>query len=337
MTDTATAAPAAAAPAAAAGSPTHVTPAQSTGYQPATPAVQPAVAEPAAKVTENAGNAQPAVETKAAEPAAKPADAPAADPAKAADPAAAPATDLVLPDEYKDKPWAAKIKTQDDLYKQIENLTTLVGKKAVVPNLKEATPEEREAFYSQLRGKDAAEYPMPTGTSVPIPDDTQPAVAKMFMDNGISPVQAEGFLKEYLGLREKQIAEFYNPEGFKKSMETAFGADWEKTTGQVRNTIKGMMSPEDAKALDTIPNNLLGVVYRTLGNVVKAYGIKETDSAHFASTGKAAPTDMNSVRQGLRDQLNSLSMRPHTSAEQQSIIDQLNATYTNDPRLTQGA
>lgn len=335
MADTSIAAPAAAAPAAAAGAPTHVSAAQSTGYQPVTPSAQPAVAEPAAKPVETPAIQQPMVETKPADPAAaKPAEsvAPVVDPAKPTDPTA---PEFKLPDEYKDKPWASKIKTQDDLYKQIDTLTGLVGKKAVVPNLKDATPEEREAFYSQLRGKDAAEYPMPTNTTVPIPDDTQPAVAKMFMDNGISPVQAEGFLKEYMGLREKQIAQFYDPEGFKASMQTAFGADWEKTTGQVRNTIKGMMSPEDAKALDGIPNNMLGVVYRTLGNVVKAYGIKETDSAHFASTGKAAPTDVNSMRQGLRDQLTALTMRPHTSAEQQGIIDQLNATYTNDPRLQQ--
>lgn len=334
MTETATAAPAAAAPAAAAGSPTHVSTAQSTGYQPTTPAAQPASAEAKPADAPNPAIAQPAGEKPADAAAAKPAEAaaPAAEPAKAADAAAA---ELKLPDEHKEKPWASKIKTQDDLYKQIDNLTALVGKKAVVPNLKEATPEEREAFYSQLRGKDAAEYVIPVNPAFPTPADTQPVVAKLFMDNGVSPTQADAIIKGYQELGAKQLAAQYDPEGFKTSMTTAFGADWEKTTGQVRNTIKGMMNADDAKALDTIPNNLLGVVYRTLGNVVKAYGIKETDSAHFASTGKAAPTDMNSVRQGLRDKLNSLSMRPHTSAEQQSIIDELNATYTHDPRLQQ--
>ena len=262
---------------------------------------------------------------------ANPADPAAAKPADPASP------EFKLPDAYKDKPWASKVKSLDDLYKQIDTLDALKGKKTIVPNLKDATPEEREAFYAQLRGKDASEYVIPTTTSVPIPDDTQPAVAKMFMDNGISPVQAEGFIKEYLGLREKQIASYYEPEGFKKSMETAFGPEWEKLTGQVRNTIKGMMNADDQKALDSIPNHLLGVVYRTLGNTIKAYGVKETDTAHFGAGGKAAPTDLASQRQSIRDQMTALSSRPHTAQEQQALSEALAKTYENDPRLQQQA
>jgi len=30
--------------------------------------------------------------------------------------------DFKVPDAYKDKPWANKIKTEEDLYKQIDNL-----------------------------------------------------------------------------------------------------------------------------------------------------------------------------------------------------------------------
>lgn len=324
MTDTPAAAPAAPAAAApAAGStPTHAIAAPSAGYTPQNPA-------PAADPAKPADQA-----------AAKPADpaAPAAaDPAKPADPAAAkPAEgEFKLPDEYKDKSWAAKIKTQDDLYKQLDNLTAAVGKKTVVPNLKDATPEEREAFYSQLRGKDASEYPIPDNKAFPTPPETQGVVAKLFMDNGVSPVQAEAIIKGYQELGAKQLAAQFEPEGFKTSMKTAFGDDWENVTGQVRNTIKGMMNADDQKALDSIPNHLLGVVYRTLGNTIKAFGVKETDTAHFGPGGKAAPSDIASVRQGLRDQLAALSMRPHTEMEKQAIIDQITKSYENDPRLKQ--
>lgn len=323
--------PAAAAP--AAGASTHVSQTQPTGYQPASPLAQPTGAEIKPIDAQN-----PALQQPTGEKVADPAN-PVVDPNKPADPGAA---EFKLPDEYKDKPWAAKVKSQDDLYKQIDNLTTLVGKKNVVPNLKDASPEEREAFYAQLRGKDASEYPMPENKGVPIPADTQPAVAKLFMENGISPAQAEPFLKGYLELREKQIAEFYNPEVFKTTMETAFGKDWETTAGAVRKTISTMMNPEDQKALDSIPNNLLGVVYRTLGNTInsvnetlKKYGATETFAHLQAPNGKVAATDLNAHRQGLRDQLAALSMRPHTTVEQQGIIDQLNKTYENDPRLQQ--
>lgn len=309
--------------AAPAGTATHVSQAPTIDYQSTTPKADAPAAQPAAAPQEP--NAEPA---KAAEAIVEPAKV--EEPAKPTD-----APEFKLPDEYKDKAWASKIKSQDDLYKQIDNLQTLVGKKTVIPNLKDASPEEREAFYSQLRGKDATEYPIPDNPAFPTLPEAVETIPKLFMDNGVSPTQAEAIIKGYQEFGAKMVAKQYDPEEYKASMQTAFGNEWEKVTGQVRNTIKGMMNADDQKALDTIPNHLLGVVYRTLGNTVKAYGIKETDAAHFQGSGNAAPTDVASVREGLRNQLNALGMRPHTSQEKDSLIDQINATYKNDPRIQQ--
>lgn len=321
----------------ATGSPTHVTQQQPTDYQTQAPSPAP-VEQPKQPIVQTPEPPEPTAQPSAPDPK-KPAE-PEAEPPKPIEPISK-ADEFKLPDEYKDKAWAAKVKSQDDLYKQIDNLTTLVGKKAVVPNLKDATPEDRETFYAQLRGKDASEYQIPKTTSVPIPEDTQSVIAKLFMDNGISPVQAEPFLKGYLELREKQIASHFEPEAFKSSMLTAFGSDWEKTTGQVRSTITAMMSPEDQKMLDAIPNHLLGTVYRTLGNTIKAvestlkkYGATETFAHLTAPSGGVAPADVNSARQQYRDQLSAMSMRPHTAQEVTEIQNKLAATYMNDPRLT---
>lgn len=259
--------------------------------------------------------------------------------AKAKEPAP---SEFKLPDEYKDKPWAAKVKSLEDVYKQIDTLDTLKGKKSVVPNLKDATAEEREAFYSQLRGKDATEYVIPENPAFPTPPETQAVVAKLFMDNGVSPTQAEAIIKGYQELGATQLAQQFDPEGMKKSMETAFGPEWEKTTGAVRNTIKSMMNEDDQKALDHIPNNILGLVYRTMGNTIKAvnetlakYGAKETFAHLNAPNGGVGPTDMNSQREGWRNELAALSSRPHTYDEQQVIIAKIAKSYENDPRLQQ--
>lgn len=259
---------------------------------------------------------------------------------KAKEPAPA-AEAFKLPDEYKDKSWAAKVKSQDDLYKQLDNLTTLVGKKTVIPNLKDATQDEREAFYSQLRGKDAAEYVIPPHDSFPTPPETQPVVAKLFMDNGVSPTQADAIIKGYQELGAKQLAEQFDPEGMKKSLNTAFGDKWEQTTAGIRNTITTMMSPDDAKALDNIPNNILGVVYRTLGNtinatneVLKKYGAKESFAHLQAPNGQVAQADIGGQRQTWRNELAALSMRPHEAAEKDAIIKKIADSYQNDPRLT---
>ena len=302
-----------------AGSPTFAAPVPQTGYQPATPPAQPAVdpaAQPAAAATDP--NAAPAAPVEPAQAAVDPA-----------------APEFKLPDEYKDKPWASKIKNQDDLYKQIDNLQSLVGKKAVVPNLKEATPEEREAFYAQLRGKDASEYVIPENPDFPASTGMKSFVAKLFMDNGVHPSQAEGVAKGWQEFGAQQIAAQFSPEGMKAAMQESFGDKWESITGNIRNSMKNIASPADNAMLDKIPNAYLGLVYRIVGATAKAYGVKETDSAHFQGPGNTAPVDVNTVRQGLRQQLADLTMRPHTSMEQQAIIDKLNATYTNDPRIQQ--
>jgi hypothetical protein len=163
------------------------------------------------------------------------------------------------------------------------------------------------------------------------------------MDNGVSPVQAENIIKGYQELGAKQLAEQYDGAKFVDSMKTAFGDNWEQTVGSVKNTITAMMSPEDAKQLDSIPNHLLGTVYRTLGNTINAvnetlkkYGATETFAHIKAPNGKVATTDLVSQRAGLREKMTALSMRPHTSDEMQALIKSLDETYTRDPRLTQG-
>lgn len=340
------AAPAPAAPSApSGGQPTHVTKPESAGYQAANPGEpDPAAAKPEAKpdgaamkayLVEKTEDGKTALEGKTdAEIEALYGE------LKTKEASEAPA--FKIPDEHKDKSWSKKVTSQEDLYKQLDNLTALAGKKSIVPNLKDATPEEREAFYSQLRGKDATEYPIPDNPAFPTPAETQPAVAKLFMDNGVNPVQAEAIIKGYQELGAKQVAEQFSDEGFKASMETAFGPEWEKTTGAVFNTIKGMMNEDDQKAINHIPNSILGVVYRTLGNTIKAvdttlqkYGAKETFAHLSAPAGQVAPTDIGSQRQAWRNELASMTMRPHTEAEKKIIIDKISNSYSNDPRLNQ--
>lgn len=245
-----------------------------------------------------------------------------------------PTGDFQLPEEYKDKPWAAKVKSLDDLYKQIDTLDALKGKKSIPPDLAKATPEEREAFYAQLRPASPDEYVFPE-TPLPMPDGMKSAVTDMFMKNGISAVQANEIIKSYNELGRQQTEAMFDPKGFESELEKAFGPDWKGITGNVRNSLKGIMSPEDNTMLDNLPNAYLAVMYRTLGNVVQKYGVKETDQAHFNAPGTAAPTDVNAQRAELRTQMQAMSGRPHTETELNALRQKLADTYKNDPRLQQ--
>jgi|GEM_PF-4786900 len=258
-------------------------------------------------------------------------------PAPNSDPnAPAPATDFKLPDEYKDKPWAAKIKTQDDLYKQLDNLDKLVGKKGIPPDLAKATPEEREAFYAQLRPASVDEYKFPD-TGTPMPPEMKTAVQEMFMKNGISAVQANDIITAYNALGEQQTKAMFDPQQFEQTLESAFGKDWKPVVANIRGNLKGMMSEADQKALDNLPNAYLAVVYRTLGNVAQKFGVKETDGAHFNGPGNAGTVDINAQRDSIRNEMRAMSSRPHTAQELAALRTKLADTYKNDPRIQQGA
>lgn len=346
--DPSAAAAANAAPAAASGQPTHVTKPEGLGYQPMTPGApgEPDPAKPADTTPPDAAGMRAYLADKAKEVSLEgKSDADVAQ--LYADARAKESTvkaEWKLPDDQKEKPWAAKVKSEEDIYKQLDNLTALAGKKSIVPNLSDPnlSKEDKEAFFSQLRGKDATEYPIPENPAFATPAEMQPEVAKLFMENGVHPSQAEAIIKGYQDIGAKQVALQFDPEGFKSSMETAFGADWEKNTGAVRNTIKAMMNEADQKALDHIPNNMLGVVYRTLGNTISAvnetlkkYGAKESFAHLQAPGGQIAQTDVGSQRQTWRNELAALTMRPHTEAEKNTIIDKIAGSYSNDPRLNQ--
>lgn len=243
----------------------------------------------------------------------------------------APPTDFKVPDEYKDKPWASKVKSADDLWKQLANTQELVGKKSVVPDLAKATPEEREAYYAQVRPKDAKEYTFTP--DYPLDPTMEAGVRELLMKNGVSATQGNEIIKGYQQYEQALAAKQFDPEGFDTSMKSTFGDNYKAVEASVRTNLKGLMSPEDFKMMDNLPNAYLGIIYKTLGNVQKAYGVKETDSAHLQSSGGHVPTDITAVRQGLRDQLAKLVLKPHTVTDKQVLIDKINATYQADPRI----
>lgn len=244
-------------------------------------------------------------------------------------------SDFKVPDAYKDKGWAAKVKSLDDLFKQVDELDAMKGKKTIVPDLKTATPEEREAYYAQLRPKDASAYIIPDEINgFPTLPAVKEGVAKMFMEHGISETQGNAVIQAYTAIGKAQLEEQFSPEGMKQSMTTAFGKDWEQVTGKVRNTIKGMMTPEDQAMLDRMPNAYLGVLYRTLGNTVQRFGVKETDAHVNAGTGNAGGgQDINAVRALIRADITKLGYQPHTAELANALRQQLADTYKNDPRI----
>lgn len=264
----------------------------------------------------------------------KPGDSPAPKPGDPPKP-----EDFKVPEKYKDKGWASKVKSMDDVYEQLDTLDSMKGRPAARPDLAKATPEQREAFYAQGRPKDINEYQFTEGADL---DDTvKAAVPQMLSKYGIDAYTGNQIIKDYQEMEKALVAKQFDQEGFNGAMKEHFGDNWEAQTALAQNAIKKVGSEADIKALDKIPNLYAAPIYRIVGNMrqvitnmMKQYGVKETDMAHFMPSGaQPAGGDLKSQQSQLRQQIATNEQKGNFAANGE-LRKKLADSYKNDPRRT---
>lgn len=228
-----------------------------------------------------------------------------------------------VPKEYAEKGWAKKVKTQEDVFKLIDNLDGLAGKKMVVPDFEKSTPEEINTYLATLRGDTKIEdYKFPEGANKEIAGK----IAQMLFDNGTPKAIGNKIIASYSELEKSVVAQRYSKEGMETVLKTSFGDDYQKTAGASANLLAKHLSAEDRKVLEKIPNEHLGLIYRLTNNIIKAYGIKEEVDGS-GGQGGAGAGDVEATRKAIRAEITELSKRSHTAEEKQKLIDKLEATY----------
>lgn len=258
-------------------------------------------------------------------------------PASTSSEGTADSTTFKLPDEYKDKPWASKIKSESDLWKQVENLQALAGKKTIIPDLSKATPEEREAYYAALRPKSVDEYGLAQLTDDFMLPGVKAALADGMLKEGISPVQAKPILEKLAAAsQEAQLAAF-DPKNFAAEAEKVEGLGKGYEPKVVQNALKSVLSPDAyAGIMENIPNANLVQIHRAMKEIIDAYGIKESGSHVEAPLGTQKTVDPEARSKELFNEIVALSKRPHTQEEKQKLIDERNAIFQQRARA-QGA
>ena len=237
-------------------------------------------------------------------------------------------TDFALPDAYKEKSWASKVKNQDDLYKLIDNQEGLIGKKTIHPiDYENASAEEIAAHHSKIAPEDVSAY---TWAEHSMPEITEPMGA-IFKEAGIHPKQAElitSKFDEVIGqLAAGQLASDTSEDGYFKIMEESFGDNFKKEVAFVENNLRQHASDDDKKLFDGVDNNTRAAIDRTVHNILKAYGANESGAQGEGGNGSPAIGDVKETQTNLRQEIRSLSTRPHSADEKQALIDKLNATY----------
>jgi len=192
--------------------------------------------------------------------------------------------------------------------------------------MEKGTPEEINAYLANLRGDTKIEdYVFPEGTNKEITGK----IAKVLFDNGMPKALANKIISGYAGIEKEVVTQRFSKDGMETILKDSFGKDGEdykKTAGETANVLAKHLSEDDRKALEKIPNEHLGLVYRLANNFIKAYGIKE-GAASEAGAGSAGKGNVEETRKAIRAKITELSKRSHTAEEKANLVAQLEATY----------
>lgn len=180
-------------------------------------------------------------------------------------------TEFTIPDDYKDKGWAAKVKSPDDLWKALDGAQALIGKKSVVPDFTSGTPEEIESYLDQLRPATPNDYAFPDGTS----DDLKGLYGNIMHFAGVHPSRVEGVLKQVQEYEAAKIAEMQSPEKFDEMTKQAFGADWQKKRDSALGFLRTALPENEQGVLEAIPNEALLAMYKVAAFAQEKYGASE--------------------------------------------------------------
>lgn len=249
-------------------------------------------------------------------------------------------TEFSIPDEYKDSSWATKVKSQDDLYKQLDNMDSLVGKKTIKPiDYETASEEEIAAYHESTAVQDIKDYTFGEGGN----DDFNTAIAGVFQKVGLNKHQGDQIIAQVdeisKGVAEANFLADTSEDGYLEMSVKSFGNDHEKIIGLVENKLKEIVgSDEDKARIDTMGNNERGLIDRLVNSLSadyeskiaklkKEYGVVETGAQSGAQTGGNSAVDVESQRNELRKEIDAMSNRPHTEQEKQEKIKQLSQTY----------
>lgn len=110
----------------------------------------------------------------------------------------------MVPEGFRDKAWLSKYKTPEDLFKGIDEMQGVLGKKAVglVPPGENATDEEKATYQGELR-KALGVPDKPEGYQIAMPEglNPDPVMFPWFQGAahkaGLSPSQAQALSDEY--------------------------------------------------------------------------------------------------------------------------------------------
>lgn len=201
-----------------------------------------------------------------------------------------------IPEEYSGKGWVEKIKSQDDLFKQIDNLDSLVGKRQIPGE--NAPDQEWNEFFSKIGKPESPDKYQLTDPELPdgfvVPDDFKSKAQRIMHESGLTQKQADAlyqrFLKEEISSATENQKTFSERQKeldaqFDEVTTKLFGDKFEEVSARSQNIIKENVPQElipHLQALsDSDPKALAAIISLTdkmasqISEIKKKYGAED--------------------------------------------------------------
>lgn len=220
---------------------------------------------------------------------------------------------FVVPEEYKEKGWAQKIKTENDLWKQLSNAQSLIGKKTIgVPDEK-ASEEEWEEFNKKM-ANDKTEYEFDES----INSEDREFYKSIFVKNGINKRAGDQIIKAYNDYMNSKISSLKNEEDFKNKAQQTFGDL--KVLGEVEKVINKYSSEEEKSVFNTFTNEQLLTVVKMINSIKNDYGINLDSKLNSGKNEAGSNVPSKEKAQSLAKELFEKQNRGNISAEEKERL-----------------
>jgi len=238
---------------------------------------------------------------------------------------------FTIPDEFKEKGWAKKVKSPNDVFNQLNTMEELIGKKSVPFDFENATENEIKEHLSKTRPENTDAYKW--GEEGDISDEDKKFFGEMLLDSGIPPFVGNKLIEKFLGKQKEIKSSMFSKDGFTKELQQSFGSgeEFKKVAGDTANIIKTNLNEKDKELLEHVPNNILGLIYRLTNNVTKDY--KANDGGDRGQSGTHGGQNVEELRTQIRKDMQELAKRPHSAEEKKALQQRYDETYKRDPRL----
>jgi hypothetical protein len=177
--------------------------------------------------------------------------------------------DFKVPEEFKDEKWAQKIKSKDDVWRELSHAQKLIGRKGVIRPSDDAPKEEWDEFYNaQGRPENPEGYEFKTHIEelkdVERNAEIDNFTKNLFHRHGIPKQKAEQIVKEY----EEGIYKFQKPviekiakveTEFQKLSRQVLGENKAETMDKFKDIMREPLGDSAflAQKLETMDNDAL--------------------------------------------------------------------------------